>query len=171
MAGINRSVEIPQEFLLIRPPEREPRTDLQEILKQLESSGRYGIQKGKYLGAYQMGPGALQDTGYIRSDGSWTGKHGIDSAKDFLNNPRAQDVAQTEWFNVLGDRIRRRGTDDYIGTTVSSDAGDVRVTADGLKMASHLVGDKAMHDWLAGKREEPKDGNGTPASKYLKLGE
>jgi hypothetical protein len=49
-----------------------------------------------------MGEQALQDAGYYKGDssptknnwkGTWTGKDGVNSREDFLNNPQAQENA------------------------------------------------------------------------------
>jgi hypothetical protein len=84
-----------------------------------ESSLRYnvaggrtesGTPTGNFLGKYQMGAEALADADYIdkkrlatdykdrktyavRDDSVWTGKNGIKSKTDYLNNPAAQEDA------------------------------------------------------------------------------
>ena len=67
-----------------------------------ESSGRYDVVNSiGYLGLYQMGEKAMVDAGYYkpqieyknRWDGEFTGKDGVHSKEDFLNNPLAQENA------------------------------------------------------------------------------
>ncbi len=42
-----------------------------------ESSNNYSAQNGSFYGAYQFGDLAFKDTGYMNSDGTWTGKNDI----------------------------------------------------------------------------------------------
>jgi hypothetical protein len=75
-----------------------------ETLAHSESSNNYDITNSHgYLGKYQMGEAALIDTGYYIRDktpgrndwsGHWTGKDGISSKQDFLDN----HVVQGEEF-------------------------------------------------------------------------
>ncbi|WHS33936.1 hypothetical protein QLQ09_24230 [Brucella sp. NM4] len=71
-------------------------TDCDGFLRNIrmsEGSGNYGTNTGNgYWGAYQFGEDALTDIGYMK-DGQWTGKNGVNSLEDYLNNPTAQDDA------------------------------------------------------------------------------
>lgn len=72
-------------------------------LGQRESSNNYrSVNTLGYMGRWQMGAGALIDSGYVRPGTSlkqlewggsnvWTGKDGINSGQDFLNSKDAQD--------------------------------------------------------------------------------
>ena len=76
--------------------------DFREDLGQIESSGRYNVENPfGYIGKYQMGEYAMIDAGYYKKegkinnkwDGIFTGKDGVYSKQDFLNNPKAQENA------------------------------------------------------------------------------
>lgn len=104
-------------------------------IRQSEGSGNYNTNTGNgYYGAYQMGRSALIDVGYMRGDGSWTGKNGINSLEDYLNTPSAQDAAFLEYGNrnltYLGNYQQ------YVGQTING----VPITIGGLVAGSHLVG-------------------------------
>ncbi len=73
--------------------------DFLDALGHRESGGDYrAVNQFDYLGKYQMGEGALIDTGYYTPDGTsrndwqkshFTGKGGIDSKAEFLASPAA----------------------------------------------------------------------------------
>ena len=84
-----------------------------DALKKRESGGEDDPQRAEnqlhYIGFYQMGEGALIDTGYYKADGTstndwkgqWTGKNGIYSKEDFLNNAAVQEIAVREYHEKL----------------------------------------------------------------------
>ena len=134
-------------------------------IRQSEGSGNYSTNTGNgYYGAYQMGRSALIDVGYMRGDGTWTGKNGINSLEDYLNTPSAQDAAFLEYGNrnltYLGNYQQ------YIGQTING----VTVTRGGLIAGSHLVGAGGLKDWLTSGGSctgRAVDGNGTCAGTYV----
>ena len=127
------------------------------------------------LGAYQFDKLSLIATGYYRDDGAlsnarwndtnFTGKNGIYSQKDFLNNPAVQDQAAREWTNTVGwSSITDYGLQSYIGQTV----GGIGITAAGLLGGTSLLGPDALKQFLdSGGRNNPTDGYGTPVSDYI----
>ena len=77
-----------------------------DAIGQRESSGNYQAEnRTDYKGKYQMGESALVDTGYYKKNikslsdynndwtGKFTGKDGVFSVNDFLNNSEAQENA------------------------------------------------------------------------------
>lgn len=147
-------------------------TDCDGFLRNIrmsEGGGNYGTNTGNgYWGAYQFSEDALTDIGYM-NDGQWTGKNGVNSLEDYLNNPTAQDDA----FLSYGEKnLRYLGNwQQYIGQTI----GGVKVTRAGLIAGSHLVGAGGMEYWLTsggdctdkGKGSDAVDGNGTCAGTYV----
>ena len=147
-------------------------TDCDGFLRNIrmsEGGGNYGTNTGNgYWGAYQFGEDALTDIGYMK-DGQWTGKNGVNSLEDYLNNPTAQDDAFLSYgeknLGYLG------GWQQYIGQTI----GGVKVTRAGLIAGSHLVGAGGMKYWLTsggdctnkGTGSDAVDGNGTCAGTYM----
>jgi hypothetical protein len=135
------------------------------IIGSRESSNNYkAVNQLGYLGKYQFGGSALQDLKYKDSKGKWTGKDGIRSTQDFLNNPKIQEKAFSEWGNILDRYAKSKGLDKYIG----SDFKGVKITKRGIRAASHLVGSGALSKMFkTGK--VPKDANGVKATEYLKM--
>ncbi len=91
----------------------ENKCDINSLKSKFESGGDYkAVNKanGLYFGKSQMGTAAFEDMGYIkagtyklykasgvlRSD-VWTGKDGINSSQDWLNNPAVQDKVEPLW--------------------------------------------------------------------------
>ena len=148
--------------------------DFLKALGYRESGGRYNIENSYgYLGKYQMGELALQDAGYYKGDstpnkndwiGEWTGKDGVWSKEDFLNNPQAQENAIREYHRKLWKYIKALDLDKYVGKTV----GGVYITESGLLGGAHLVGVRNLAKFLKSNgREIPRDGYGTPITEYL----
>lgn len=144
--------------------------DFLRNIRMSEGSGNYQTNTGNgFYGAYQMGKPALIDAGYMNRDGSWTGKNGVNSLEDYLNNPTAQDDA----FLSYGEKnLSYLGNwQQYIGQTI----GGVQVTRAGLIAGSHLVGAGGMRYWLTsggdctnrGTGSDAVDGNGTCAGTYV----
>src|SRR5215212_910679 len=137
-----------------------------------ESSNRYDFVSGP-AGYYQATEPALMAVGYYRWDGTsandwnngWTGKDGINSLSDFLNNPAVQDKWVGEWFSYLWNtEFNDLGIKQYIGQTI----GGITITASGLLAGAHLGGAPAVADWLrSGGTAYWADGNGTTVANYI----
>jgi len=150
--------------------------DFLRALGYRESSGRYNIEnRYGYLGKYQMGEMALKDAGYYKGDstprindwiGEWTGKDGVWSKEDFLNNPQAQENAIREFHKKVWKYIKALGLDKYVGKTVAG----IKITESGLIGGAHLVGVLNLKRFLHSNGQIiPKDGNGTPITHYIEL--
>jgi serralysin len=144
------------------------------VLGYSESTNRYEfVNSLGYAGRYQFGEVALKMTGYYQSDGTsavdwnngWTGKDGISSISEWLNNPKIQDKAVGEWFNYLWDtEIKDLGLQQYVGKTING----VQVTESGILAGSHLVGAAAVGEYLnSGGAKGATDPFGTPVSEYI----
>lgn len=147
------------------------RKDYSDFLDDLgfrESSDRYDAEnRFGYLGRYQMGELALQEAGFLDSDGKWTSlanSYGIDSKADFLESPKGQDAAIRACHRKLCEYIRHYGLDEYVGTRYFG----VKVTESGLLAACHLVGAPSLKRSFQ-KNEMVYDGNQVPASEYMEL--
>jgi integrating conjugative element protein (TIGR03758 family) len=125
-----------------------------------------------YVGVFQMGETALQDTGYYRGDstrandwsGSWTGRDGINSLADFYAHPDVQVKAVVAYHNTLISQIQRLGLDRSIGTIV----GGVPVTMSGLVAGAHLVGARSLQRFInSSGATVPKDGNNVAVTQYM----
>ena len=148
--------------------------DFLRALGYRESGGRYNIENSYgYLGKYQMGEGALKDAGYYRGDptrrndwiGRWTGKDGVWSKEDFLNNPKAQENAIREFHRKMWSYIRALGLERYVGKKVRG----ILITESGLLGGAHLLGAGNVKKFLSsGGRRVPRDGYGTPITEYIR---
>lgn len=148
-------------------------------LRMMESGGDYQIVNSlNFLGAYQFGEAALTDLGFVRYDGNaldndfgggWTGKYGVHSANDFLNNRSAQDKAAVEWFELMWHYIERKNLDAFAW----SEVGNVTLTPSGMLAATHLLGPDSLASYIhSDGRANLRDPYGTPIESYiLKLSE
>lgn len=122
------------------PPGGGETCDFQKFKEDLgarESGGRYGIKNSYgYLGKYQFGKSAPIDLGYRTQNGGWTGKDGVNSESDFLNNPQAQENAMNQWSDQMNREIESAGLTKYIGQNI----GGCTVTRSGLMAGRHLKG-------------------------------
>lgn len=149
-----------------------------DAIRQMESGGSSNlgvVNSYGYLGLFQMGWGALVDSGMInRSPGkrpyswkrvefTWNGRlHTCASEQDFLTSEAAQYYAFTMFTKRMWGYVESvRG---YIGTRV----GGVLVTASGLLAAAHLGGHASIKQFL---RSDGKvmvvDANNMPIVNYL----
>lgn len=143
-------------------------------LRKMESGGNYrAVNTLNFLGAYQFGEAALIDLGYVRRDrdmydnnygGGFTGKHGIRSANDFLNNKAVQDRAAKAWMKIMWKYIRADGLSRYAWRKV----GNVQMTPSGMLAATHLLGSGALKNFIrANGKSDIRDPYGTPLAKYI----
>jgi len=147
-------------------------------LKMMESGGDYqSVNTLNFIGAYQFGEAALTDLGYVRYDGNaydndysggFTGKDGIRSIKDFLNNKRVQDAAVEKWMRLMWSYIELNRIEAFAGQPV----GNITLTTSGMLAASHLLGAGALKEFIAsGGTADLRDPYGTPIVHYIeKLG-
>ena len=155
--------------------------DFLEKLASVESGKTSYKTKSKfgYLGKYQMGEYALVDVGFyyesnndyknIDWKGGWTKKakeYNINSVNDFLNTPKAQEVAIRLYHNKIIEYIKHYNIDRFIGSKYN----DIEITLSGLLAACHLVGITTIKNFnFSNNNISPADRNGTKAEKYLKL--
>ena len=120
-----------------------------------ESNPPYNIENSLgFIGKYQFGEALLIDLGYYQAEifynggengvdrneweGTWTGKEGINSKEDFLNNNNnVQETAIDEAFDLLWLRITNEiPLEDYLGDSIQG----VPITISGILAAAHLRG-------------------------------
>ena len=138
-----------------------------------------------FIGKYQFGEAALFDLGYYGIDksdgnlfkndwvGNWSGKDGINSKQDYLNNGSVQETIIYEWHDVLWGRIKFLGLDKYEGQILN----DHPITISGMLAVSHLLGTGSQSSDVAGLKGylqsgavfSSEDGNGTTANEYIAL--
>jgi hypothetical protein len=122
-----------------------------------ESRNNWLSAKKGYVGKYQFGKHAFKD---IK-------KNQIDSAT-FVNNPNLypEDEQNRDVIKLLkNNKYYLRNYYKYIGQTI----GGIKITESGMLAASHLVGQKAVKNFLSSNGKiNDKDGNGVSCYNYLK---
>lgn len=150
---------------------------LQNFLDDLgarESCGNYkALNKFGYAGKYQMGEAALIDAGYYKKtsrrynndwSGKFTGKDGVNSLEDFLNNPQAQENAQIIFKKRQWGYLKALGADKFSGQVING----YKITDSGLLAGAHLKGAGSVNEYLkSGGKNISKDGFGTSIESYM----
>jgi len=151
---------------------------LKDFLNDLgarESGGNYkAFNKYGYAGKYQMGEAAMIDSGYYTKpsrvynndwSGKFTGKDGVNSLQDFLNNPIAQENAQIIFKKRQWSYLKAVGADKYCGQIING----YRITPSGLLAGAHLKGAGSVITYLkSGGKCIEKDAFGTSVESYMK---
>jgi hypothetical protein len=138
-----------------------------------ESSYNYRAENRlSYIGKYQTGAAALVDLGYIKRDAyqlygnravnyttSWTGKDGISSKEEYLNNGGVQEKVMIALLKMNYKTLQR------IGAIKDSDD---QCTVAGMLAVAHLIGAGGAKQWrLTGGGA---DANGTTGATYFNMG-
>lgn len=138
-----------------------------------------------FIGKYQFGEAALFDLGYYGVDssdgnlfkndwsGNWSGKNGIHSKQDYLDNGAVQETIIRDWHAILWNRIQFLELDKYEGQILNGQA----ITLSGMLAAAHLIGTGSQSSDTAGLKGyllsgavfSPGDGNGVSANDYMRL--
>ena len=151
---------------------------LEQFLNDLarrESGGNYkAINKYGYAGKYQMGEAALIDCGYYSKAskfynndwrGNFTGKDGVYSINDFLNNPKAQENAQLIFKKKQWEYLKILGANNYLGLIING----ISITPSGLLAGAHLKGPGGVLEYLRSNgKNNSKDAFGTSVESYIK---
>jgi hypothetical protein len=143
-------------------------------LGQRESGNNYSkVNSLGYLGKYQFGAKALEDLGLLRTGASklgtvdavlsnpdnWSGRYGISSRQDWLNNPTVQEKVMIDYTNRNFAGLQRRGI-----ITSSSTPSEIS----GYLAGAHLGGPGGVQAFLQGR--DRKDAYGTSIGAYIRLG-
>lgn len=134
-----------------------------------ESRGDYSaVNQFGYAGKYQMGAGALIDSGMLKpgtpqtvaamqNPDNWIGGPGKPASLDeFLANEELQEKTMTDYTNRNYKTLKRIGVINDNST---------KEEISGALAASHLVGPGGAKKFIVGG-VDPADGNGTKASQY-----
>jgi len=111
-------------------------------------NGNPKVKKDFALGKYQMRTAALKDTGYLDKHGNWTGRDGIKSYQDFLNNPSIQRKSINEYGGVLGKELSKNGSTKYIGQKIDGIKAGIKITRSNLIAAAHRQGAGNVNKYL-----------------------
>ncbi len=162
-------------------------SDFLEKLGQRETGGQNSPYKVEnwlgYVGKYQFGESLLIDLGYYQAKvyygngakknywrGTWTGKNGIYTKADFINNKNnVQEIAIREAcylnWNRIESKLQKQGhsLQEYLG----HEQRGILITTTGILAAAHLRGATGVVDLLVHNKES-KDHNGTSILSYLR---
>jgi len=154
----------------------ETRTQLKQDLSRRESdNNQYAVNDYGYLGLWQQGAGALEDSGYVRENTwagngytnkglldnrNWTGKDNVYSQSDFLDNVVAQENAMDANLDINFSR----GVNSRVLHDSSSQADIASYSA-----TAHLLGSGGA-DELFRDGTNNYDGYGTSGAEYALLG-
>jgi hypothetical protein len=128
-------------------------SELIKSVGQRESSERWDIAKGQYLGYFQMGSLALKDIGVNVNK------------QEFLKN---KDL-QIKCFKKLLNK-NKHYMKDYIEKWSNKKIPNINntITESGILMGAHLVGARKLQKFFDSNfKYIPKDSNGTPVTEYL----
>lgn len=139
-----------------------------------------------FIGKYQFGEALLIDLGYYQVEnpyngggngvdknywlGTWTGKNGISSKEEFMQNKNdVQETAIREAFRLNWDRINQnlQGNGRSIEEFIGQERQGVKITQTGILAAAHLRGETGVTNLLL-NNEVSNDEFGTSILDYLK---
>ncbi len=111
-------------------------------LGYLAVGGLLDEEGDRALGRYQLVRDAREDIGLQDAQGRWTGKWGVNSAEEFLNNPVAQEKAMDAFLERTEIQLKNKPTRplDRIGTKVQGVLAPFEITEAGLLAAGHRRG-------------------------------
>ena len=109
------------------------------------------------VGKYQFRKPAFQETGFMDKNGNFTGKDGINSVSDFLNNPKVQEKAIRELLKKNYNYMINYKVLHLLGNTLSGKIADFPITISGMLAASHKEGGPMTAKYLI-SLEKNKDG-------------
>ena len=135
-----------------------------------ESSNNYqAVNNLGFIGKYQQGAAVLHDQGYVKSTvkynvqmpnpNSWTGKDGIGSIPDYLNNPDVQEKVE---YNLLVANYNQMVKSGAITTDMTTDQ------IGGMLAVSTLLGAGGAHQWR--QTGAGGDTNGATGAMYFNRG-
>jgi len=149
----------------------EKKVEFFKALAHKESSSRFDkVNKFGYLGKYQFGEEALIGLGYYKKDGSakndwrgeWTGKYGILSKQDFINNPLVQEIAIRELTVSNWKIAKAHKLDKFLGKKIHG----TYITQEGILAAMHLKGPRSVNSFIF-HGVDSTDALGTGVKEYM----
>ena len=95
-----------------------------------------------------MTPTARRDIGLERLDGSLTGKYGVNTKKEFLNDPVAQEKAFADVMKRNEEQLRANDSTRVINQQIDGIKAKFKVSLSGLLAAAHRRGARAVRQYL-----------------------
>ena len=135
------------------PPDPWPASPVsngfRDALHQRESKkDNYQSVNGDAWGRYQLTGLARQQIGLQRKDGSFTGKYGVNSRDDFLENRKTQEQALADSVADNLRQLKSKGATKKIGQKIAGIRANITVTENGLVAAALREGAGATNLYL-----------------------
>ena len=126
------------------------RTYRNKIAEAEQSTGYQDENPSGAWGRYQLTPIARRDIGLERSDGSLTGKYGVNTKKEFLNDPVAQEKAFADVMKRNEEQLRAKKNNavQYISQQIDGVKAKFKISLSGLLAAAHREGARAVRQYL-----------------------
>lgn len=93
--------------------------------------------------------------------GEWTGKYGVNSWRDFINNPQAQEAALKDLAQKIETNYLRKHLPN-MGKTITSAEGEITITPSGFIGACHQAGTTRMNEYFRWAESHNWDTRGKP---------
>lgn len=104
---------------------------------------------GGVWGRYQLTKKGRRQIGLERANGKLTGKYGVHSFQDFMNDPIAQERAFLDYILDNARQLRSNRAVDFIGQRIDGIAAKFTITMDGLVAAAHRWGAGGTKTYLS----------------------
>ena len=95
-----------------------------------------------------MTPIARRDIGLERRDGSLTGKYGVNTKKEFLNDPVAQEKAFADVMKRNEEQLRANDATRVINQQIDGIKAKFKISLSGLLAAAHREGAEQVKRYL-----------------------
>ena len=99
------------------------------------------------LGRYQFTEIALEDIGMMKN-GKWTGKYGIKSKDEFLDNGGVQERALADYSSRMKQQLKSKKTYIHVGKPITGIKGKFKITKGSLLAAAHRQGAGMVSQYL-----------------------
>ena len=122
-----------------------------EIAKAEQSKSYQALSpSGEAWGRYQLTPIARQDIGLERLDGSLTGKYGVNTKNEFLNDPVAQEKAFADVMKRNEEQLRAKNNNavQHLGRHIDGIKAKFKISLSGLLAAAHREGAEQVKRYL-----------------------
>ena len=121
-----------------------------EIAKAEQSKSYQDENPSGAWGRYQLTPIARQDIGLERRDGSLTGKYGVNTKKEFLNDPVAQEKAFADVMKRNEEQLRAKNNNavQHLGRQIDGIKAKFKISMSGLLAAAHREGAEQVKSYL-----------------------
>jgi len=83
------------------------------------------------------------------ANGNWTGKHGVNTEKQFLDSAVAQEKALEAYLGKVETQLNKNGSMGFVGQKIQGKKAVITLTEGGLMAAAHRWGAGRVHEYLS----------------------